>query len=64
MFFTLAAGTRVEDLTVTSPADEISANVVPHPLAQYFIYLLGGRVSYSFGGQLLSTKVTVDWRAI
>jgi len=54
----------VDVLTVTSPADEIFGNAESDPLVQYFVYLIGGPVSYSYGGQFLAIKLAVDWYAI
>ena len=55
---------KVEVLTVTSPTDEIFTNVASDSLVQYFIHLIGGPDSYSYGGQFLAIKLAVDWRAI
>jgi len=55
---------RVDVLTITSPADEIFANSASDLLVKYFIYLIGGPVSYSYGGKFLAIKLSVDWRAI
>jgi len=44
-------------LTVTSPADEIFTNASSNALAQYFIYLIGGPVSYVYGGHSLAVKL-------
>jgi len=54
----------VEVVTVTSSADEIIVNAASDPLVQYFIYLIGRAVSYSYEGQFLAIKLAVDWRAI
>ena len=37
----------VEVLTLASPADKVFANGSSEPLLQYFIYFIGGPVSYS-----------------
>ena len=55
---------RVEVLTVTSPADEILVNAASDPHVQYSIYLIGGPVSYSYGGQFLAVKLEFYRRAI
>jgi len=55
---------RNKFLTVTSPADEIFVNAVSHPLVHYSIYLRGGPVIYSYGGQFLAIKLAVYGHAI
>jgi len=49
----------MEVLTVTWPGDEIFANASSDPLFQYFIYLIGCPVSYSYGGHFLAIKLAL-----
>ena len=56
--------TRVEFLTVTSPAGEIFTNASSKPLVLYFIYLIGGPVSYSYEGQFRAVKLAFYRRAV
>jgi len=56
--------TRVEFVTVTSPADEILTKTSIQPLVQCLIFLVNGPVHYSYGGKFFPVNLSVYRRAV